>query len=64
MKGEEIRLGRILNGTGTGKVRLKYYTAIQRWFESTRLALLFFFAKFTTAIMEKQLAQLVERRYN
>lgn len=36
-------LGRILNGTGTGKIALKCDVAIQRWFESTQA--LFFLSR-------------------
>ncbi len=44
-KYEEIRLGRILNGTGTDKVTLKCDVAIQRWFESTRLTFSSFYGR-------------------
>lgn len=44
-KYEEIRLGRILNETGTDKVTLKCDVAIQRWFESTRLTFSFSFTQ-------------------
>ena len=44
-KYEEIRLGRILNGTGTDKVTLKCDVAIQRWFESARLTFSSFYGR-------------------
>ena len=55
-QGEEICLGRILNGTGTGKVWLKCRVAIQMGSESPQLALSLSSADFANSFMERKLA--------
>lgn len=57
-KYEETRLGRILNGIGTDKVTLKCDVAIQRWFESTRLAFSSFLRKIYKAYYEETVSSI------
>ena len=57
-KYEETRLGRILNGIGTDKVTLKCNAAIQRWFESTRLAFSSFLRKIYKAYYEETVSSI------